>query len=179
MILGSDFNAATMTPESCVTVCGKSNMKYAGLTEGNQCHCSNTTLDISKSIGDVACYYPCAGDKSLKCGSDLYFSVYAAPGQFVFPFFLSFTNVSKPFTPIRFSTAPAYKDADVRLNFGDGTSVITKSGSYYDYAFTTIGEHEVFTNFMFRLIALMETIFSFIIQGFTTTGLTSRKSHMR
>ena len=143
MVLASDFSAAALTPESCVTVCGKANMKYAGVTTGSQCYCSNTAPDTSKDIGHVACYYPCLGDKGLKCGSHLYFSIYEAPGQFHFPFALSVANSSEAFAVVRFTIIPPYDGADVWLNFGDGTVINTKGASYYDYMFTTLGTHQV------------------------------------
>lgn len=161
MTIASDFNAATLTPERCVTVCGKSSMKYAGLASGSQCYCSNTAPDASKNIADVACYYPCTGNKALKCGSNLYYSIYEAPGQFVFPFNLTVAGASEAFNAVRINITPSYESADVWLNFGDGKVMNIKGASYYDYVFTTIGEHEVLTNFVFVFIALLDPIFSF------------------
>ena len=143
MVIASDFNAASLTPESCVTTCGKASMKYAGLTAGSECYCSNTAPDTSNDIGDAACYYPCSGDKALKCGSNLYFSVYEAPGQFIFPFALSVVNSSEAFEMVRIAITPTYEAADVRLSFGDGTGINIKGKSYYDYVFTSLGSHEV------------------------------------
>jgi len=143
MVLASDFSAAALTPESCVTVCGKANMKYAGVTAGSQCYCSNNAPDTSKDIGHATCYYPCLGDKGLKCGSHLYFSIYEAPGQFHFPFALSVANSSEAFAVVRFTIIPPYDGLDVWLNFGDGTVINTKGASYYDYMFTTLGTHQV------------------------------------
>ena len=131
-------------------------MKYAGLAAGSQCYCSNTTPDASKIIADMACYYPCTGNKALKCGSNLYYSVYEAPGQFVFPFSLSVSEVSAVFTPVRISVTPSYESADVWLNFGDGKVMNIEGAPYYDYVFTTIGEHEVLTKFVFVFTALMD-----------------------
>ena len=142
MTLNSNFAAAELTPESCVTVCGKTSMKYAGITSGNQCYCSNTVPDVSNETGDTACYYPCEGDKALKCGSNLYFSVYEAPGEFNFPFALSVPDASEAFKSVQIAMEPAYDGAEMIINFGDGTVINTKNSSY-DYMFTSLGTHEV------------------------------------
>lgn len=142
MVLFNDLIATELTPESCVTVCGKASMKYAGITSSFQCYCSNTSLDVSKKAGDAACYYPCAGDKGLKCGSHLYFSVYEAPGEFNFPFTMSVINTSEAFTAVQIVTAPTYNGAEVIFNFGDGTVIKTKN-STYNYTYTSLGTHEV------------------------------------
>ena len=142
MVLSSDFAAAELTPESCVTVCGKGNMAYAGITLGSHCYCSNTSPDVSKKTSDAACYYPCEGDKALKCGSHLYFSVYQAIGEFNFPFAVSVANTSEAFTTIQIATAPTYDGAEVIFNFGDGTVIKTKNSTYH-YTFTSPGTHEV------------------------------------
>lgn len=142
MVLFNDFTTDEITAERCVTVCGKASMKYAATTLGSQCFCSNTPPDGSKKAGDAACYYPCAGDKALKCGSHLYYSIYEAPGEFNFSFTVSASNVSKAFTMVQIVTAPTYNGAEVIFDFGDGTVIKTKN-STYNYMFTSLGSHEV------------------------------------
>ena len=148
MVEAGDYNAGTLTPQSCVTRCGKANMKYAGLTSGSECYCSNTPPDFSKDIGNAACYYPCLGNKALKCGSHSYYSVYDAPKQFDFPFSLSVAISSEAFQAVQIATTPLYDSADVLLDFGDGITVTT-NGSSYAHVFTSFGLHEVFAFCLF------------------------------
>ena len=141
MVLSNDTVVSKLTPERCVTACGKAGKRYAGITQGTQCHCSNNSPDVDKVTDDAACYYPCEGDKALKCGSNLYFSVYYAPGQYDFPLALSVTSASEAFERVKITVTPNYGSL-VMLNFGDGTVIYTKNSSI-EYVFTTLGLHEV------------------------------------
>ena len=141
MVLSNDTVVSKLTPERCVTACGKAGKRYAGITQGTQCHCSNDSPDVDKVTDDAACYYPCEGDKALKCGSNLYFSVYYAPGQYDFPLALSVTSASEAFERVKITVTPNYGSL-VMLNFGDGTVIYTKNSSI-EYVYTTLGLHEV------------------------------------
>ena len=141
MVISNDFIASELTPERCVTACGKSGKRYAGIALGTQCYCSNTSPDVSRMTDDAACYYPCKGDKALKCGSNLYFSVYDAPGQYNFPLAVSVTITSEALKTVQIVLTPSYGSV-VMLNFGDGTVIYTKNSSI-DYVYTSLGKHEV------------------------------------
>ena len=177
MILSNDFAAAELTPESCVTVCGKGKMMYAGITLGSHCYCSNTSPDVRKKTSDAVCYYPCEGDKALKCGSHLYFSVYQAVGEFNFPFAVSVANASEAFTTVQIATAPAYDDAEVIFNFGDGTVIKTKNSTYH-YMFTSPGTHEV-VNQAFSLWRYSVTNSTRTTQRFSANHKTSSEQKNR
>lgn len=65
----SPFEAKTLTPLSCHSLCNKASHIYSGTTNGDQCYCDDHVTTTSY-VPDNECDSPCPGDKRQFCGGD-------------------------------------------------------------------------------------------------------------
>ncbi|MBF0287399.1 MAG: WSC domain-containing protein [SAR324 cluster bacterium] len=66
-----------ITPEGCISICGKQGYTYAGTQNGNQCWCGNSYGKWGKAAN---CTRSCNGDSRKTCGGPWANSVYAVSG---------------------------------------------------------------------------------------------------
>ena len=64
-----------LTIPKCISICLEHNFRFAGLTNGDECHCSNTDEKFL-SAPSYHCNTPCSGDKNTFCGSSWRINVY-------------------------------------------------------------------------------------------------------
>jgi len=65
-----------MTVEACVFFCNVNYESFAGLKNGQDCHCGNVTTETAKPISSSACNSPCVGNPSETCGGSDSLSLY-------------------------------------------------------------------------------------------------------
>lgn len=65
-----------MTIEQCVLFCQNSKSPFAGLADGNQCHCGSNFGSRKIVTSDLLCNATCAGNNQTYCGSTTNSSFY-------------------------------------------------------------------------------------------------------
>jgi hypothetical protein len=80
-VLG-DYVASTneMTVEQCVSACGSSGYKYAGVQDGSQCFCGSGNYS-SQGANSTGCNMQCTGNSAETCGGNGANSVYTAQSE--------------------------------------------------------------------------------------------------
>ncbi|GJE88427.1 WSC-domain-containing protein [Phanerochaete sordida] len=72
------------TPNNCIQHCTDNGYDYAGVENGNECHCgsgfvSGATTDATYGLTAASCATPCAGDASQTCGGAWLIQLYQTP----------------------------------------------------------------------------------------------------
>lgn len=67
--------SSAMTPLACRAWCNSKSYTYSALSTGKTCGCANG-ISAAQSVSSSSCSTSCAGDPSVKCGSNSAFSVY-------------------------------------------------------------------------------------------------------
>ncbi|RPD67483.1 hypothetical protein L226DRAFT_608643 [Lentinus tigrinus ALCF2SS1-7] len=73
--------SSTLTVPGCIELCDASgyNIRYAGVENGNECHCG-TDLAAAPNASDVSeCDMPCSGDFVTSCGGPWRIQIYQSP----------------------------------------------------------------------------------------------------
>ena len=63
-------------PEKCQSKCRKLGYKYAGVQNGEGCHCGNEAPPESKIVSFSECKVKCSGDNGLICGASSRMNVF-------------------------------------------------------------------------------------------------------
>lgn len=69
---GANYDPTVLTPTTCCKSCQLWGFRYAGLTQGSFCFCSNKMPTIAPSAAAVYCNWPCSGNAALMCGGKNY-----------------------------------------------------------------------------------------------------------
>jgi iron transport multicopper oxidase len=81
------FSNDSMTPDLCISsalarlsATPATTYLYAGVEYGRECYAGSVapTPQPTSLVGPKACTFPCAGDKSLKCGAGNMYNLYVA-----------------------------------------------------------------------------------------------------
>ncbi|RPD54056.1 WSC-domain-containing protein [Lentinus tigrinus ALCF2SS1-6] len=69
-----------LTAASCIESCDAQNYIYAGVENGNECHCgSGIASSVLQSALPSDCNFACTGDASLSCGGAWRIQLYKSP----------------------------------------------------------------------------------------------------
>ena len=62
--------SAALTVKGCIELCDASgyNILYAGVENGNECHCGTGLAAAPEQVDVSQCNTPCSGDFALSCG---------------------------------------------------------------------------------------------------------------
>ena len=78
-------DSASLTPESCVSICADLGYVVAGMEFSSQCFCDNYVRTDAPLVDDTDCYMTCSGDPNQKCGAPDRMSVYSNGDLIVLP----------------------------------------------------------------------------------------------
>lgn len=78
-------DSASLTPESCVSLCADLGYVVAGMEFSSQCFCDNFVRTDPPLVDDAECYMACSGDPNQKCGAPDRMSIYSEGDLIVLP----------------------------------------------------------------------------------------------
>ncbi|KAK3737773.1 hypothetical protein QZH41_012212 [Actinostola sp. cb2023] len=141
------YNTRLLTPEKCITSCGRDSKAYAALKYGRYCLCG-TAVDAASAVDKAMCNLPCTGNPRLTCGSNEAYSVYSVTGSFPSSLSCSFpSNV----TSLTTFSGTCRANSIVTCDFGESLPVTTENApvkySYYsvpgDFAIACRGSQDM------------------------------------
>ena len=135
----ASYSASALTPERCITACGKSSKAHCAVKNGNECFCMASSADPVHKVADEACRLPCLGNPVLKCGGPDVYSVYIVKGQFNFPFAATVPDTIAALSPVTVS-ATKYDGAIYSFYTSDEDALVTSSHSA-PFVFRKAGQH--------------------------------------
>jgi hypothetical protein len=112
--LSVTWNWASNTPYGCAELCQSQGYLFAGVANGQQCHCgASYNPALATPATPTECNMPCQGDASQTCGSDNRIQVYTRTAPTI-PFLPPGWKLADPTNPCAVdSNARALSDAVV------------------------------------------------------------------